>query len=55
MRGWEHERSGWPSWAWHTEMLAERDVLIEGASLGLGEKTGAKETPGNPQEGPQDS
>lgn len=51
MRGWEHEGSGWPSWAWHTEGESkERDVLIEGASLGLRKKTDAKETPGNPQE-----
>lgn len=43
--------SGWPSWVWHTEGESkERDVLIEGASLSLGEKSGAKETPGNPQE-----
>lgn len=39
MRGWEHEGSGWPSWAWHTEGESkERDVLIEGASLGLRKK-----------------
>lgn len=39
MRGWEHEGSGWPSWAWHTEGESkEKDVLIEGASLGLGKK-----------------
>lgn len=45
MRGWEHEGSGWPSWAWHTEGESkERDVLIEGASLGLGKKNGCQGT-----------